>query len=163
MLAVLGLRTGIQAALATILRTHMSGCVYPVALTCIISTDSSQSFDPNPTWSSTYASSAEIYNYFKKFQARFNLGDKTKVGHQVVHAQWVGETGKWFVDIENLKSGDVSRDSCDILINAGGILNAWRWPLIPGLKDFRGQLVHSAAWDESIDIGGKHVGLIGNG
>ena len=34
---------------------------------------------------------------------------------------------------------------------------------IPGLHDFKGKLVHSAAWDESLDLTDKHVGLIGHG
>lgn len=125
--------------------------------------DAGQSFDPNPNWSSTYASSTEIYNYFKKFQFRFNLGEKTKLGHQVVGAKWNDCLGKWNVDIQVHGSGEIVHDSCDVLINAGGILNAWRWPAIPGLKDFKGPLLHSAAWDQDTGLKDKHVGLIGNG
>ncbi|KAB8211787.1 hypothetical protein BDV34DRAFT_219001 [Aspergillus parasiticus] len=121
------------------------------------------SFDPNPNWSSTYASSSEIFEYFKRFQSRLNLNEKTKVSHQVVGAKWDGEAGRWHVDIKDIPNNTVVYDACDVLVNAGGILNAWRYPAIPGLHDFKGQLVHSAAWDTNIDLTGKHVGLIGNG
>ena len=53
--------------------------------------------------------------------------------------------------------------TCDIFISATGILNAWQWPKIPGLSDFKGPLLHSARWDDSVDLKGKVVGLIGNG
>ncbi|CAI7571914.1 unnamed protein product [Penicillium pancosmium] len=121
------------------------------------------SFDPNPMWSSTYAPSTEIYDYFKRFQFRSNLGEKTKVSHQVVGAKWDDRAGKWNVEIRDIVNGVVLNDSCDVLVNASGVLNAWRWPAIPGLHDFKGKLVHSAAWDQDLDLTGKHVGLIGNG
>jgi cation diffusion facilitator CzcD-associated flavoprotein CzcO len=31
------------------------------------------------------------------------------------------------------------------------------------LHDFQGKLLHTAQWDNSVDLTGKHVGLIGNG
>lgn len=65
--------------------------------------------------------------------------------------------------IQDLASGQNFTDWCDILINAGGILNAWRWPAIPGLEKYKGKLLHTANWDRSVDLTGKHVGLIGNG
>lgn len=67
------------------------------------------------------------------------------------------------MQIEDLASGNIIKDSCDILINAGGILNAWRWPAIPGLKNYKGKLLHSAKWDDTVDLKGKNVGLIDNG
>lgn len=65
--------------------------------------------------------------------------------------------------IKDLSTENVFEQCCDFLINALGILNKWHWPGIPGLQSYKGQLLHSAAWDESIDLTGKHVGLIGNG
>ena len=73
------------------------------------------------------------------------------------------QEGSWRVQVEDLLSGHVIEDVCDILISATGVLNSWRWPDIPGLKSFEGALVHSARWDESLDVKGKRVGIIGNG
>jgi hypothetical protein len=39
----------------------------------------------------------------------------------------------------------------------------WKWPDIPGLHDFQGHMVHSAAWDHSYDYAHKKIGIIGNG
>ena len=65
--------------------------------------------------------------------------------------------------IESLSSGQIFDDHSHILINAGGHLSNWAWPDVPGIKDFEGQLMHSADWDTSINLEGKKVGLIGNG
>ena len=121
------------------------------------------SFEPNPTWSSMYAGSDEIWQYFQNFTQKYGLEKYCKFNHQVSRAAWNAKTGKWDVEVTNLADGTTILDSCDILINAGGFLNSWRWPDIPGLKDFKGVLLHTARWDPSVDLSGKHVGLIGNG
>jgi cation diffusion facilitator CzcD-associated flavoprotein CzcO len=54
-------------------------------------------------------------------------------------------------------------DHCDILVNASGILNNWQWPAIPGIDKYKGTLLHTANWDDNIDLTGRNVGLIGNG
>jgi hypothetical protein len=80
-----------------------------------------------------------------------------------VSATWRIEHGGYDVTIKDLKTGVEISDSCDILINAGGILNNWRWPAIPGLEKYKGKLLHTANWDDNVQLEGKHVGLIGNG
>jgi len=39
----------------------------------------------------------------------------------------------------------------------------WKWPQIPGLHDFKGELIHSADWPEKFEYAGKKVAIIGNG
>jgi cation diffusion facilitator CzcD-associated flavoprotein CzcO len=38
----------------------------------------------------------------------------------------------------------------------------WKWPAIPGVEKFKNK-IHSAAWDDAIDLEDKVVGIIGNG
>lgn len=37
------------------------------------------------------------------------------------------------------------------------------WPDIPGLHSFKGDIVHSAEWNEDIDYSNKRIAVIGNG
>ena len=37
------------------------------------------------------------------------------------------------------------------------------WPKIPGLHSFKGELIHSANWDESFSPVGKRVAVLGYG
>lgn len=78
-------------------------------------------------------------------------------------AQWDEKISQWHAKVKNIVTGEFRVASAHVLINAGGILNAWRYPPIPGINDYKGTLVHSAAWPESLDLTGKVVGLIGNG
>ncbi|RFU26005.1 hypothetical protein B7463_g10330, partial [Scytalidium lignicola] len=121
------------------------------------------SWEPKLDWSSVYARSAEIKKYFNDFAAKYGLDKYIKTNHQVVSAKWDDEKGQWHVQILDVRSGNTINDSCDILVSASGILNAWRWPAIPGLDQYKGKLIHSANWDDSVELEGKHVGLIGNG
>lgn len=121
------------------------------------------SFEPKTDWSGTYASSKEIFNYFDTFSRKHGLRHYCRHQHEVVGATWNIDRHGYDLRVRDLKSGQEWSDTCDILINAGGILNSWRWPAIPGLDRFKGTLVHTANWDESIVLEGKHVGLIGNG
>jgi cation diffusion facilitator CzcD-associated flavoprotein CzcO len=47
-----------------------------------------------------------------------------------------------------------------ILITAG---SNWKWPDVPGLQDFEGDLVHTAAWPKNFDYKNRTVAVIGNG
>ncbi|KAL3462618.1 hypothetical protein BJX64DRAFT_276962 [Aspergillus heterothallicus] len=142
---------------------------YPGCACDVPSHNYTWSFEPKTDWSGTYASSREIFAYFDAFAAKYGLRQYCRVNHQVVHAAWSADParyqhgGGYEVRVQDLESGREFVDSCDVLINAGGILNSWRWPAIPGIEQFRGTLVHTANWDDGIDLRGKHVGLIGNG
>lgn len=45
----------------------------------------------------------------------------------------------------------------------GLVRSKWKWPAVPGLADFKGKLLHTAAWDDSYDLRDKKVGVIGAG
>lgn len=114
-------------------------------------------------WPRVYATGLEIRQYFEDFATKYGLHEYCKTGHEVVGARWDSEHGTWQVQTKNLANHVETTEECHILINATGVLNAWRWPDLPGLHDFEGPLIHSARWDESVKLAGKRVGLIGNG
>lgn len=120
------------------------------------------SFEPKADWSANYATSKEIFKYFTDFADKYGLRKYIRCQHKVVGAEWQQNESEWKLSVQRA-DGTLFERRCDFLINAAGILNAWRWPAIPGLEQFEGKLLHSAAWDDSVDVAGKHVGLIGNG
>lgn len=121
------------------------------------------SFEPRLDWSGVYATAQEIYKYLDDFKNKYGLDNYCKVNRKVVDARWDDSRGQWNVKVEDVSSGKIIDDTCDILINASSILNNWRYPAIHGLKDYKGRLLHSAAWDETVDLKGNSVGLIGIG
>ncbi|KAF2748331.1 FAD/NAD(P)-binding domain-containing protein [Sporormia fimetaria CBS 119925] len=121
------------------------------------------SFEPKKDWSAVYAGSKEIYTYFNDFATKYGLRKFVKTRHEVAGAYWNHEKGGYDVHVKDLQSGQTITDHCAILINASGILNNWAWPAIPGLDKYKGTLLHTANWDDNVDLSGRHVGLIGNG
>jgi cation diffusion facilitator CzcD-associated flavoprotein CzcO len=104
----------------------------------------------------------EICEYLSSFADKYDLRPYIHCQHQVVGAHWDDTRAEWVVQIQK-STQEVIVQRCDFLIGATGILNAWRWPDISGLHSFQGRLVHSARWDEEVELAGKRVGLIGNG
>lgn len=43
------------------------------------------------------------------------------------------------------------------------LASKWKWPNIPGRESFKGPMLHSANWDDSVSLQGKRVGVIGGG
>ncbi|TFK71445.1 FAD/NAD(P)-binding domain-containing protein [Pluteus cervinus] len=121
------------------------------------------SFEPKADWSSVYAKAQEIRAHFNHFADKHNLRPYVKLNHEIVRAKWGEIQGTWEVEVLDRTTQSRSLHVCDILINAGGVLNSWKWPEIPGLKEFKGTLLHTAAWDTETDLKEKRVGLIGNG
>ena len=104
-----------------------------------------------------------------------------KLSHIVLGALWNEEEGLWHVRVQT-PDGTEFEDTCEILINGGGHLKQvlsvldfsivadksspcsnWKWPEVKGLHSFKGTLQHSAHYDESTDLTGKQVAVIGMG
>jgi cation diffusion facilitator CzcD-associated flavoprotein CzcO len=116
------------------------------------------------TWEHYYAFSPEILEYFKDIERENQFIDKyIKLKHRVESAKWDDDRGIWCIDVRDLQSGKLLEDEAEFFINAGGVLNNWKWPEIPGLHDFQRKLMHSAAYDVGYSLKGKKVAVIGAG
>jgi cation diffusion facilitator CzcD-associated flavoprotein CzcO len=92
---------------------------------------------------------------------KYNLDRDVKLSHRIVEAKFDEYEGIWNLKVEH--KGNVFDDWCNILVSATGFLSSWSWPDIPGLHDFKGLKMHSAAWDSSYDFSNKRIAMIGNG
>lgn len=141
----------------TWLENRYPGC------TCDIPSHSYQfTWARNPSWSAFYASSEEIWQYFKDVAAKYDLEKYVQLKTTVESATWDDDAGQWRLRILTPEGTHVD-DSCDVLISGSGVLNSWKYPEIPGLDLFKGKLMHSAKWDNSYDLTGKTVAVVGGG
>lgn len=114
-----------------------------------------------PDWSSFYAGGQEIWQYIRDTTTKYNLDEKVHFNTKVTETIWNNTKGKWDIKVEH--NGQTITDEADVLINGAGILNKWRWPSIPGLRSYKGTMLHSANWDASVSWDNKRVAIIGNG
>ncbi|KAJ4290394.1 hypothetical protein N0V90_010610 [Kalmusia sp. IMI 367209] len=115
-------------------------------------------------WSHYYSYAPEIWEYLKAIEKEGKYIEKyVKLRHRIEKVEWNDEAGRWRVKVRNLESGEVVEDSAEFFINAGGVLNNWKWPNIPGLQSFKGKMMHSANYEEGYNLSGKRVAVIGAG
>ena len=115
-------------------------------------------------WSKFYSSAPEIWRYLKDIEEENDFINKyIKLRHSVEHAQWDNDRGVWKIKVKNLVTGNVTEDEAEFFINAGGVLNAYKFPDIPGLDTFKGKLMHSAAYEEGYPLENKRVAVLGAG
>lgn len=86
-----------------------------------------------------------------------------KLSHEIKSCRWDEKRAKWDVSVKNLVTGNVIEDTCDVLISGRGNLNNPSWPDIAGLDTFKGEVMHSAKWNEKYDWTNKRIGVIGSG
>ncbi|KAK5992095.1 FAD-binding monooxygenase moxY [Cladobotryum mycophilum] len=124
----------------------------------------SYSWNQNPSWSRLYAEAPEILKYLQDTVDKHDLRKYIQCNYKCTAAKWNESTSQWAVDFERTDQPSLKFTvTCDVFVYAVGRLNNWKLPDIPGLKDFRGEVVHTANWPSNIDLSGKDVAVIGNG
>ncbi|BCS27009.1 flavin-containing monooxygenase [Aspergillus puulaauensis] len=137
---------------------------YPGCGCDIPSVNYQYSWAPSTHWSSFYSSAPEILHYFKSVAQDYGLMKYMRLNSKVVSARWDEDEQQWNLQIQKMEgSKEVFEDKAHVLVNGSGVLNKWKWPAIPNRERFKGQMLHSASWDDSIQLQGKRVGVIGSG
>ncbi|KAA1248199.1 NAD(P)/FAD-dependent oxidoreductase [Mycobacterium simiae] len=134
---------------------------YPGAACDIQSHLYSFSFALNKSWSRTYARQPEILAYLESVVDDFDLRRHLMLGTRVRAARWNDDSWRWNLDLDH--DGQAAALTADVVVCAVGLFGAPELPDIAGLKDFRGDLMHTAQWDHRIDLTGKDVAVIGTG
>lgn len=112
---------------------------------------------PNPDWSATYAPGPEIHRYLADVAEREQLGDRLRLRTPMLGAEWDADAAVWRIDT----GGEPV--VADGLVLACGRLTEPHVPAIPGLETFPGPIFHSARWDQSVDLAGARVAVVGTG
>jgi cation diffusion facilitator CzcD-associated flavoprotein CzcO len=82
----------------------------------------------------------------------FDLRKYMKFESRITRAEWIAETGKWKISVEqkqddgSLKTFD---DECDVFLYAVGVLNNYKFPELKGIDKFKGKvfvLILAALW-----------------
>ena len=116
------------------------------------------SFDQNPDWSRSFSPSEEIWRYMKASAAKFGIASHMRYGAAVREARFDERNHVWRITLAN---GDSV--TARALVSGVGALHLPAFPKIEGLSSFSGRAFHSSEWDQSLDLTGKRVAVIGTG
>ncbi|KAK5112948.1 hypothetical protein LTR62_003770 [Meristemomyces frigidus] len=127
-------------------------------------------FALNPDWPRFFSYSPDIWKYLDKVCNTFDLRKYMTFNTEVTGAYWDDGKGEWKVELRETRNGEVVREfreTCHLLLHGTGILNNFKWPDIPGLKDkFKGRVVHTARWPKDYPTekwADDRVAVIGSG
>jgi cation diffusion facilitator CzcD-associated flavoprotein CzcO len=116
------------------------------------------SFAPNAQWSHHYAPQREILSYLQRTAADAGVVPHCRFSQEVVSCTWNDEACTWTV-VTTTGETYVARH---LVLGVGGLHHP-KFPDVRGRETFRGVQLHSAAWDESIDLRGQRVAVVGTG
>jgi cation diffusion facilitator CzcD-associated flavoprotein CzcO len=116
------------------------------------------SFELNPAWSRMFAPQQEIYRYIRQCVAKYGVGAHIRFGRPVERMEWDDVTGRW-----RIATATGEAYTARAIVSGIGALHVPSIPEIPGADQFAGAAFHSAQWDQSCDLSGKRVAVIGTG
>ena len=136
---------------------------YPGARCDVESVDYSYSFSDELQqewdWTEKYATQAEILRYLNWVADKLDLRRDIAFNSRVVSAVLDESRLRWAVTTAD---GEVL--TARLTLMATGPLSAVMTPNFPGLKEFAGEVYHTAHWPhDAVDLTGKRVAVIGTG
>ncbi|MDF2467391.1 MAG: NAD(P)/FAD-dependent oxidoreductase [Ramlibacter sp.] len=131
---------------------------YPGLAVDIASFTYSYSFEPNPYWSRLYARGAELKQYASHVADKYDLRRRMRFNTTVKRTEYDEQGRFWTVHV----SGQAPLTT-RLLILATGFLSQPKMPDIPGIADFAGKVIHTAAWDHDYDLTNRRAAVIGTG
>lgn len=134
---------------------------YPGAAVDTPSRVYSFSFEPNASWTQFYPRGPEFLSYLERVTDKYGLRERIQFGVRVEGAEWDEARKIWTV--KALRDGVAETLECNVLIMAVGPNNNPNYPKVKDLDAFKGPVIHSAAWNHSVDLSGKKVVLVGTG
>jgi monooxygenase len=106
-----------------------------------------------------------IRRYVNDTAREYGIDRKIRFGHKVVRADFSSATASWTVDVRRADTGETSQLTASFLLSCSGYYryDEGYTPELPGIKRFRGQVIHPQHWPEDLDYSGKRVVVIGSG
>ncbi|HEX6569337.1 MAG TPA: NAD(P)/FAD-dependent oxidoreductase [Acidimicrobiales bacterium] len=120
------------------------------------------SFAQRHDWPFHYSTQPVLHRYFRDCADTFGLGDRIRLGTEVLSATWSDGDARWTVVVRT-PDGTEEAIEAHAVVSAVGQLNRPNYPDIPGVGSFAGPAFHSARWDPEVDLAGKRVAVIGTG
>lgn len=104
-----------------------------------------------------------IRDYLQMTVKKHHIDEKIQYEHFVNKLNWSTSEQRWSMEVEH--KGQSSTYKCKYIIMGTGYYD-YKQPLearIPGLDNFKGQVIHPQFWPEDLDYTGKKIIIVGSG
>lgn len=111
------------------------------------------------------ATADEILSYLDEALDEQDIRKHIRYRHKVTDASWSNEDKQWVLTVTDIDSGDVLTFTGNFLWMCQGYYrhSEGYTPNFPGMKRFKGHIVHPQTWPEDLDYKDKEVLVIGSG
>lgn len=120
------------------------------------------SFELHHRWTQYFAKRDEIFGYLRGCAEKYGILPHIRFKTEVLEAAFDEESAIWSLRVRD-ESGVVHMVEANAVIFGVGGLTRAAFPDIDGIDGYSGTLVHTAAWDQNLDLTGKRVAVIGTG
>jgi monooxygenase len=118
-------------------------------------------------WTDTkmLADGPSIRRYIDDTAREYGVKRRIHFGLKVLSESWHGENKHWIVKAIDEETGEEHQFTAGFVFNCTGYYkyDSGYTPDIPGLDQFRGDVIHPQNWPENYDYSGKRVVVIGSG
>lgn len=118
------------------------------------------SFNHNADWTRYFCAQKEIRRYLEDTVEKFGIGAHVAFGCSVTEACWDEAGSSWTISYDSPEGPTTV--VANVMLTAVGH-NVPSKPDIPGLDRFAGECLHTAYWNDQIEMSGKRVAMIGTG
>ncbi|KAI0846142.1 FAD/NAD(P)-binding domain-containing protein [Daldinia vernicosa] len=106
---------------------------------------------------------SEIKEYLETCVSKHNLDRHIRFRHKVLSMSWSSKSAQWTVTVNH--DGVITEYKARFVILGTGYYDydTPRQAHIPGIENFKGQVIHPQFWPENFDYTGRDVAVIGSG
>jgi 4-hydroxyacetophenone monooxygenase len=134
---------------------------YPNVAVDTPSVEYSISFAQNSSWSKYYPRGGEYREYLDGVARRFRIFDQIDFETEFTACRWDAAALQWVVTTR--RRGEEVTYRARAVVMALGFLTRPSFPDVEGLDRFKGPVVHGGYWDDSVDLAGKKIVVVGTG
>lgn len=111
------------------------------------------------------ATAAEILKYMGEVIEENDLARHIRYRHHIESARWSSETKTWTIEGVRKDTGAPFRITANFLWMCQGYYrhSEGYTPDWPGMKDFKGRIIHPQTWPDDIELKDRNVLIIGSG
>jgi hypothetical protein len=117
---------------------------------------------PFPKDTADYPGHRQMKTYFSDFANHFDLYKHYQFSSKVILVDR-RQDGFWEVEVENLKTGQITKSIYENVIIANGIFTKPNTPTFKGQETYTGKIMHSAEYKSPNVFNGKKVLVVGAG
>lgn len=134
---------------------------YPDVRVDTMSTTYQLGFVKKYPWKEHFAPAAQVRQYVEDTARDFGVYNHIRFEHEVTSLTWDESASLWHVVVQH--EGEVTHTTANVVVAGTGLFATPKKLDVPGVDDFKGEVLHTARWPEGYSLAGKKVAVVGNG